>query len=267
MSEYLQDNSNQWTCSIPWTDNGNISSCCWTELWDCFWLSVCTTDNSPFKNNTPTLDQGQETQGVNHNSWNNLQYTINSPVENIAIMLTSTSANLNKTFTVTEQTYTETRKIMKQYQNTPFPQAIPEFPVYINIPLQPCPPGFSITRKHPLTCDCVRQLRELPGVACDIEDVTIYCSGQVWVGQFKSSINDTEYYHMDIASARYCPFNYCKNGGIRFHNHIPIISAILTTHSGIVCGECMHHLSLVLRNDQCVSTVPTHICSYFYHLQ
>ena len=59
--------------------------------------------NSPFNNNTPTLDQGQDTQGVNHNSCNNLQYTINSPVENITIMLTS--AKLKDTFIVPEQTF------------------------------------------------------------------------------------------------------------------------------------------------------------------
>ena len=115
--------------------------------------------NSPFNNNTTKLDRGQETQGVNHNSCNNLQYTIYSPVENITIMLAL--AKLKETDIVKEETFTETKKTYEKYENnqdTPFPQAILEFPVYINIPLQPCPPGFSITHKHPVTCDCVRQI-------------------------------------------------------------------------------------------------------------
>ena len=217
--------------------------------------------NSPFINNTPTLNQGQETQGVNHNSCKSLQYTIYSPVENITIMLTS--AKLNETFTVTEQTFTETRKAYEQYENnqyhdTPFPQAILEFPVYINIPLEPCPPGFSITHKHPVTCDCVRQLRELPGVTCDIENMTIYRSGQVWVGQLKSSFNDTEYDQMDVATARYCPFNYCRSKRIRIHlSHSQIQCNF--NHSGIVCGECIHDLSLVLGSDQCLKCSNTYL--------
>ena len=219
--------------------------------------------NSPFKNSTPTLDQGQETQGVNHNSCNNLRYTINSPVENITIMLTS--AKLKGTYMVSKQTFTDTMRTYKEHENnqityndTSFPNAILEFPVYIHIPLEPCPPGFSITHKHPVTCDCVRQLRELPGVTCDIEDVTIYRSGQVWVGQLKSNINDTEYDHMDIASARYCPFNYCKNDGIKIHlSHSH--DQCNYNHSGIVCGECIHDLSLVLGSDQCLNCSNTYL--------
>ena len=217
--------------------------------------------NSPFNNNTSTLNQGQETQGVNHNSCNSLQYTIYSPVENITIMLTS--VKLKETYMVTQQTFTETRKAYEEYNNSqyrykPFPQAILEFPVYINIPLEPCPPGFSITHKHPVTCDCVRQLRELPGVTCDIEDVTIYRSGQVWVGQLKSNFNETDYGQINVASAKYCPFNYCKNGGLKIHlSHSH--DQCNYNHSGIVCGECMHDLSLVLGSDQCLNCSNTYL--------
>ena len=217
--------------------------------------------NSPFSNNTPTLGQGQETQGVNHHSCNNLQYTINSPVENITIMLTS--AKLKETYMVSQQTFTETRRVYEAYENnTPysfFPQTILEFPVYINISLEPCPPGFSITHKHPVTCDCVRQLRELPGVTCDIENVTIYRSGQVWVGQLlKSTFNETDYDHMNVASARYCPFNYCKNDGIKIHlSHSH--DQCNYNHSGIVCGECIHDLSLILGSDQCLNCSNTYL--------
>ena len=216
--------------------------------------------NSPFNNNTTKLGKKQETQGVNHNSCNKLQYTIYSPVENITIMLTS--LKLKEIFIVTEQTFTETRKKYEQYENdyqdTSFPQAILEFPVYINIPLEPCPPGFSITYKHPVTCDCVRQLRKLPGVTCDIEDVTIYRSGQVWVGQLKSNLNKIDNDQMNVASARYCPFNYCKNGGIKIrlsYSH----DQCNYNHSGIVCGQCIHDLSLILGSDQCLNCSNTYL--------
>ena len=215
--------------------------------------------NSPFNNNTPKLDQGQETQGINHTSCNRLQYTIYSPVENITIMLTS--AKLKGTYMVSQKKFNDTRERYEDYEknwNITFPQTILEFPVYINIALEPCPPGFSITHKPPVTCDCVRQLRELPGVTCDIEDVTIYRSGQVWVGLLKSSFNETEYDHMNVASVRYCPFNYCRSERIKIYlSHSQ--NQCNFNHSGIVCGQCIHDLSLVLGSDQCLNCSNTYL--------
>ena len=80
--EHSENISNQWTWPYP----GQISAVVAGHNFGTVSRAVyAQLINFPFNNNTPKLDQGQETQGVNHNSCNNLQYTINSPVENIAI--------------------------------------------------------------------------------------------------------------------------------------------------------------------------------------
>jgi len=55
-------------------------------------------------------------------------------------------------------------------------------PVYINISLLPCPPGFMLTKDPPFKCDCNRLLQQFSGVSCYIESERIGRSGLVWVG-------------------------------------------------------------------------------------
>ena len=110
----------------------------------------------PSPENTPQLAQRQETQGVEHTRCNLLQYTIYSLPGDITLMLTG--VKLKETYTVASKTVGEVMKDYHSFQNNehnkPFPQDMLEFPVYINIPLQPCPPGFALTHEHPVKCDC-----------------------------------------------------------------------------------------------------------------
>ena len=215
----------------------------------------------PSTDNTPQLAQRQDTQGVEHTKCNQLQYTIYSQPGDITLMLTAVKS---RTYTVTKKIFANTINDYHSFENNepnkPFPQDMLEFPVYINIPLQPFPPGFALTHEHPVKCDCVRQLSQLPGVTCHIEDVTFYRSGLVWVGQL-GNVNNTGNETLGqphVASAKYCPFNYCRNDGLRIslsrYDH-----QCNFNHSGTVCGGCRHGLSLALGSSQCLQCSNTYL--------
>ena len=216
----------------------------------------------PSTDNTPQLAQIQKTQGVEHTKCNLLQYTIYSQPGDITLMLTA--VKLKQTYIVASEILEEVLMDYHSFQNNthnaPFPQDMLEFPVYINIPLQPCPPGFALTHEHPVKCDCVRQLSQLPGVTCHIEDVTFYRSGLVWVGQLGNANNtDNETLgQAHVASAKYCPFNYCRNYGLRISLSRYDYQCNFN-HSGTVCGGCRHGLSLALGSAQCLQCSNTYL--------
>ena len=223
----------------------------------------------PSTENTPQLAQRQDSQGVEHTKCNQLQYTIYSQPGDITLMLTA--VKLKQTYIVASEILAEVNRDYISYlnneHNKPFPQDMLEFPVYINIPLQPCPPGFALTHGHPVKCDCVRQLSQLPGVTCHIEDVTFYRSGLVWVGQIGNS-NNTDNQTLgqaNVASAKYCPYNYCRNDGVRIslsrYDH-----QCNFNHSGTVCGDA--GMASALHSEVLnVSSAPTHIFFSSYPLQ
>ena len=216
----------------------------------------------PSTDNKPQLAQRQDTQGVEHTKCNLLQYTIYSQPGDITLILTA--VKLKETYIVASEILAEVNRDYTSYLNNepnkPFPQNMLEFPVYINIPLQPCPPGFALTHEHPVKCDCVRQLSQLPGVTCHIEDVTFYRSGLVWVGQLGNS-NNTDNQTLgqaNVASAKYCPFNYCRNDGVRIGLSRYDYQCNFN-HSGTVCGGCRHGLSLALGSAQCLQCFNTYL--------
>ena len=54
-----------------------------------------------------------------------------------------------------------------------FPREIYSYPLYINISLRPCPPGFSMSKYPPFKCDCNQLMKQFPVVKCNIQDQTI----------------------------------------------------------------------------------------------
>ena len=108
---------------------------------------------SPSKTNVPQLASGQDSQSVEQYNCNTLHYTIFSQVEEVVLMLTA--VNMKATYSVTEKSVSEATKDYISFNNNegPFPQDLLEFPVYINISLLPCPPGFTLVDKQQTKCD------------------------------------------------------------------------------------------------------------------
>ena len=121
-------------------------------------------------------------------------------------------------------------------------------PVYINISLLPCPPGFQIRSTKPFKCDCNKLLQQIPGVQCFIQEQTICRSGLVWVGM----IDEDNATNGTVAASEYCPLNYCSKGASIVTLSEPD-SQCNYNHSGTLCGGCQPGLSLALGSAQCLS--------------
>ena len=129
-----------------------------------------------------------------------------------------------------------------------FPKEIYSYPVYINISFRPCPPGFSLSKDPPFSCDCNQLMKQLPGVKCHIQDQTVSRSGLVWI-----STHDNE-----TVTASNCPYNYCNREGINVTLEDPD-SQCNFNHSGTLCGGCQPGLSLALGTNQCLHCPNTHL--------
>ena len=208
----------------------------------------------PSKNETSQLGPGQDAQSVGQHACNILHYTIFSGYGEVVLMLTA--VNIKETYSVSKKSVNEATSdytAFKRNENKAFPQDLLEFPVYVSIFLWPCPPGFTLTDQPPEMCVCIKQLNDIPGIACDIQDQTVHRSGLVWVGQVRNancSFNGTDS-EVDVAFAKYCPLNYCKNELIRVSLCQPD-SQCNYEHSGTLCGGCQPGLSLALGSAQCL---------------
>ena len=129
-----------------------------------------------------------------------------------------------------------------------FPKEIYGDPVYINIFLRPCPPGFFLSKHPPFKCDCNQLMQHIPGVKCHIQDQTISRSGLVWI-----STDDNE-----TVTASNCPYNYCNREEINMTLENPDTQCNFN-HSGTLCGRCQPGLSLALGTNQCLHCPNTHL--------
>ena len=125
-------------------------------------------------------------------------------------------------------------------------------PVYINVSLMDCPPGFQLSDKG--RCECATMLREIGISNCFIHKSTPFVirTGNQWVGPDNSSNN--------ILSSKYCPFNYCNQTilNLNFINEPDRQCAL--GHTGILCGACPSDLSLAIGSSRCLE------CSDNYHM-
>ena len=171
----------------------------------------------------PQLARGEDTQEVTQLHCNRNEYTIFSINSTEVLVLTSDS-------------------VVGEYTD---PTSFTRFPVYVNIILLPCPPGFALMEAS-ARCDCSPLLQQLPGVSCNIKDQTIHRSGLVWVGSVKDENQTVE----TVITAKYCPLNYCKREDISVDLNQPDTQCEFN-HSGILCGGCQPGLSLKLGGVQC----------------
>ena len=129
-----------------------------------------------------------------------------------------------------------------------FPKEIYSYPVYINISCRPCPPGFSLSNDPPFKCDCNQLMKQLPGVKCHIQDLTVSRSGLVLI---TTDGNET-------VTASNCPNNYCNREEINMTLEDPD-SQCNFNHLRTLCGGCQPGLSLALGTNQCLHCPNTHL--------
>ena len=121
-------------------------------------------------------------------------------------------------------------------------------PVMIDIPLDNCPTGFTLTTTPPYICTCHPTLEESGITVCVVTNHTgwVYRSGTVWVSDsFSENETNTTVVH------QYCPYNYCKPENISVDLKFPDTQCAFN-HSGILCGGCYGNLSLALGTSRCL---------------
>ena len=181
------------------------------------------------------LDDQQQYQVVGHKSCNNITYTIQSHPGLVILVLTTNNMLIQSYGDV--KVVEENIKIYNKNNHSYVPKPLLSFPVYINVTLKPCPPGFNLSLSSH-KCVCAQKILDI-GVNCHISKRQLERSGTVWIGNNNSV----------VSFSKYCPYNYCKSATVNiFHN--PDLQCQMD-HVGRLCGECRAGKSLTLGRSHC----------------
>ena len=128
-----------------------------------------------------------------------------------------------------------------------------EVPLLISLSLKECPAGFQLSQETQ-SCICHLKLRK-NNIGCNINDQTVYRQQFHWLGAvYNDSQNES-----DVVIYKYCPFDYCKpeSMNLRLDNQDEQCS---NQRSGVLCGQCLGNLSMVLGTTRCME------CSHIWIL-
>ena len=116
-------------------------------------------------------------------------------------------------------------------------------PVYLNISLLPCPPGFALLEEPP-KCDCYPELAN-SGVECRIVNgkEIFKWKGNLWIG------NEGE----QITYSKQCPLDYCDRNGLKeiILRKEPDIQCRFN-RADRLCGGCRENYSLAIGSSHCI---------------
>ena len=205
----------------------------------------------PHTQSAPVLSVGQVTQGVSQQQCNTLNYTVKLSSEytgRTQVLALMSTENLVTSF-LDKARVEETIRLWKlTFFNKSEPEyalitrEVYQFPVFINITVVPCPVGFQLTRRAPHVCDCQPLLQGVPGVECDIQQLTISRQGFVWIGVSHDG--------NEVMISESCPQGYCTKEKVNMSLDY-LDSQCDYRRSGILCGQCRQGLSLILGSSHC----------------
>ena len=200
----------------------------------------------------PQLKSEPKVQSVTQHNCSNLSYTIflqsgsQSEVSEGVLVLTAHDSYVPGFPNMDVEDYTIMLK--EDYHNPKIePLLYSDSPVYINVSILPCPPGFTLTTASPFKCDCNGLLQKMPAIHCHIQEQTIGRSGLLWVGM----IQDDNRTNGTVAASEYCSLDYCNAEDSNVTLSEPD-SQCNYNHSGTLCGGCQPGLSLALGSAQCL---------------
>ena len=108
----------------------------------------------------------------------------------------------------------------------------------IDVTIESCPIGFILVND---TCICRSELNT-PPIICDVKTEIVTRDGNMWIG-YKNNSDCLIVYQN-------CPFDYCNDNTIHFKVTSPNAQC-LYNRSGLLCGQCVDGLSLMLGSNQC----------------
>ena len=170
-----------------------------------------------------------------------ITYSISSIQSNEVLVLTAYIANIIR---YGNEHYVET--LINEYNKSSIIASSSDLmsvPIFVNISIESCPLGFSLSDSPAYKCGCDTTLTQVGIRHCVILNHTgvVYRSGSVWVGVCDN----------DIVAHPYCPYGYCKTENISVDLMEPD-SQCTANRSGTLCGACSGELSLALGSSRCI---------------
>ena len=117
---------------------------------------------------------------------------------------------------------------------------LPDWGVSIGVDILECPIGFAEIKGR---CQC-EQFLDAGNVQCNLSATRFMFmrSGNSWFGY----INNTQC----VTGTTNCPFDYCNRSNVSFDIMAPDRQC-LGNRTGILCGQCQSHLSIMLGSNHC----------------
>ena len=197
----------------------------------------------PQNHTLSSLEPGEHVQQVDSTACNDLEFTVYSNRSEEVLVLTS---NKNRVLEYGDPGVANASIHNYDFQDYHvIPYTLLTYPVFVNVTLLKCPPGFQLVGKLP-RCGCSEKLEENGINNCFIANKTsfVYREGNVWI----SKVFDPN----GILVHKYSPLGYCKTNKMSLNLNYPDEQCALN-HSGLICGACQPNLSLAIGSSRCLS--------------
>ena len=120
-------------------------------------------------------------------------------------------------------------------------------PIFINITLLPCPPGFILVG-YPPKCDChpVLKTNNIKCIISNFKGFHSWTLGSIWVAVTTHSGQHKVFF------SNHCPYDYCKYSSKQIDlNNNPDVQCDFN-RAGILCGSCEKNYSLAIGSSHCI---------------
>ena len=127
-------------------------------------------------------------------------------------------------------------------------------PINLNLIILPCPLGL-VANFTSGDCVCNNDISHISGVICNTSwmPYPIQQSGNNWI------YHRYDYYNCTIAHIG-CPFDYCNTSPIKLNLNESDLQCNYN-RSGILCGQCIQGLSLMIGSNRCANCTDTKLVS------
>ena len=148
-----------------------------------------------------------------------------------------TTVSVTESFNVTFKLFTE-----NNFRNT----SEKDTNIYLDLIVQPCPPGFSQNSKTH-ECECSKDLQnKLELITCNITETSILRQSKSmwWIGFDNNN---------SMVYVENCPFDYCVTNPVKINTIMIDTQDSQCAHNrkGVLCGECKENMSIVLGSSHC----------------
>ena len=184
------------------------------------------------------LGNEQQYQVVEKEICTDLMYTIKAEPGIVILVLTTTTELIQNYGDI--EAVEDSIEVYNENNRAYVPKLLLNVPVYINVTLHECPPGFKLSAS-PHECICDKRILDIDGVECHISNRQLERSSTVWIGNDNGS--------QVVLFSKYCPYNYCKSETVNIFNHSDLQCQM--NHTGRLCGQCPVGTSLTLGISRC----------------